>query len=326
MKHYKFLITALTFTFWLGLAEASCRGIQESDELMSALSRNIIFERVWNTVDDNYIYDDFRGVDWQASKHYYGQEILKVANNAEFYETLSSMIFQLQDDHSVYLTPWETCWEDSQSSLEPDVPETILELQRLEQDPRIVLIRLKHFDTTSLDEEFSLALRETFRDGDISTVILDLRHNFGGYLDTAFNILGQFFYGKLGYETDQYGTYPLKNTAGKYYRRLENTRLIVLVDHESHSAAEIVAAVLQLERGATIIGTVSAGNTEIVLPYDFLDGSRLWLAVSKFTLRNGVSLEDRGVIPDLIVQDETLVLDKVLEYLASQDNLANSEF
>jgi carboxyl-terminal processing protease len=236
------------------------------------------------------------------------------------------MIFNLQDDHSVYLAPWETCLEDQTLDSNPDYADSDLKLERLEQDPGALLVTFKHFDTLSLDEEFSLALQKTYKEGEITTLILDLRHNYGGYLDTAFNVLGQFFYGKLGYETDKNGTYPLSNAPGRYYRRLRNTEIIVLVDHESHSAAEIVAAVLQLERGATLIGTVSAGNTEILLPYDFLDGSRLWLAVSTFTLRNGVSLEGRGVIPDLIVENEDLVFDKVLEFLAARDNLAENGF
>lgn len=325
MTYYRRLFSLLFLALILNAAYANCPGTKQADELMTPLSRKLIFERVWTTVEDNYVYNDFHGIDWQASKRLYGQEVLNVNNNAAFYGTLTTMINNLQDDHSVYLAPWESCLEDADLAADT-VIDSALDVKRLEQNPSVVLVTLKHFDSISLDEEFNFALRQTFKEGDIKTLILDLRHNFGGYLDTAFNILGQFFYGKIGYESDKSGTYPLTNAPGKYYRRFQNTKIIVLVDHDSHSAAEIVAGVLQLERGATIIGSVSAGNTEIILPYDFLDGSRLWLAVSKFTLRNGTSLEGRGVIPDIIVEDENLVFDKVLEFLATENKIADKDF
>ena len=321
MKQTKGWVFALFILLLLGTASANCNRTQ-ADELMNPFMRQLIFERVWATVKDNYVYPDFHGLNWQDSKKVFSQEILTAPTNAAFYKTVDAMIYALGDDHSVYFAPWESCLEASvQEDSSNESP--IIELKRLEQDPNTVLVTLKHFDTLSLDEDFSLLLRQAFKEGSFDTLILDLRHNFGGYLDTALNILGQFYYGKVGYEIDQNGVYPLTAAPGKYYRRLEDTRLIVLVDHESHSAAEIVAGVLQLERDATVIGSPSAGNTEIVLPYDFFDGSRLWLAVSSFNLRDGTNLEGQGVIPDILVEDESLVFDRVLEFLADQDKLVS---
>jgi len=65
-----------------------------------------------------------------------------------------------------------------------------------------------------------------------------------------------------------------------------------------------------------VIGaTASAGNTEIVMPFDFRDGSRLWLAVSSFRLRDGTNLEGRGVIPDILIYAEEDPLDVALKHL-----------
>jgi C-terminal processing protease CtpA/Prc len=55
---------------------------------------------------------------------------------------------------------------------------------------------------------------------------------------------------------------------------------------------------MQDQERAKIVGSRSAGNTEIVYPHNFSDGSRLWLAQEGFKLPNGTSIEGRGVIPN----------------------------
>jgi len=55
---------------------------------------------------------------------------------------------------------------------------------------------------------------------------------------------------------------------------------------------------IQYQGRAKVTGARSAGNTEIVYPHDFKDGSRLWLAQEGFKLPDGTTLEGRGVIPD----------------------------
>jgi carboxyl-terminal processing protease len=93
---------------------------------------------------------------------------------------------------------------------------------------------------------------------------------------------------------------------------------VVFVDADTHSAAELVAGILALNRDSIIIGQTSAGNTEIVYPCDFSDGSRLWLATGGFQLADGTEIEGRGVVPDVIIDkraDETVYIEAGLEAL-----------
>ena len=88
---------------------------------------------------------------------------------------------------------------------------------------------------------------------------------------------------------------------GDLYDRLKNVPIIVLVDQDSASNAEILAATLQAAKRARVVGTRTMGNTETIVPYDLDDGSRLWLAEYGFKLPDGSTIEGKGVTPDAIV-------------------------
>jgi carboxyl-terminal processing protease len=121
-------------------------------------------------------------------------------------------------------------------------------------------------------------------------LILDLRGNGGGFLSQAVQVVARFVKGhrkvvftrgKLSrfdetYYTDDYGmirarTYPL----------------IVLIDHSSASASEIVAGALQDYDRALIAGETSFGKGLVQNEFELDDGSRLRLTVSKYYTPSG---------------------------------------
>ena len=59
---------------------------------------------------------------------------------------------------------------------------------------------------------------------------------------------------------------------------MRGTPLVVLVDHSTASYAEVMAAVLQRETGARVVGAPTAGNTETIYAYELAGGARLWVA------------------------------------------------
>ena len=73
-----------------------------------------IFEELWQAVNDNYVYPDFGGVDWNAIHVEFRQKIDAGLGEADYYNTLKDMIFRLGDHHSIYLDPQETAEEDAQ--------------------------------------------------------------------------------------------------------------------------------------------------------------------------------------------------------------------
>jgi carboxyl-terminal processing protease len=314
MRHLVFVFCFCNFLlFQLGTAQCDTSA---SKTLLSVAERKLIFRDVWQTVRDEYIYADFRGLDWQEARKHYSTAILEVKTNADFYMMVDQMIFELGDNHSAYLAPWLACAEDhpSDENLAPYKPT----VTRLESQPSVVYIDIPSFNLFDVKELLDQQLRGTLQRGRVTAIVLDLRHNYGGYLDSAYNVLSTFVRGRLGTEYDLYGTFPIRREPGLFYSQLKDVPMIVFVDADTHSAAELVAGILEQKRNATIIGQTSAGNTEIVLPFDFEDGSRLWLAIGGFRLEDGSEIEGHGVVPDIVIEKtagESVYIDAALEAL-----------
>src|SRR5690606_37774262 len=67
--------------------------------------RLLIFEEVWRTVASNYLYEDFRGVDWDEMYELYQPQIKDSETSEQFYSLIGEMIDQLDDQHSRSLPP-----------------------------------------------------------------------------------------------------------------------------------------------------------------------------------------------------------------------------
>lgn len=312
MHRHLFILLLSLFTFCL----AQTCDVSRAKALLSTLERKGLLNEVWSLVKDEYIYTDFQGLDWQEARRVYLERVLEVKTNEEFYTTVDQMILELGDDHSVYLSPWSACQEDSYS--DEDVAPYEPTVKRLESEPSVLYIDIPSFNIYDADLILDTQLRRVLQRGRVRAVMIDLRHNYGGYLDTAYNVLSTFVRGRLGTEYDLYGETAVRREPGLYYRELRGIPIVVFVDADTHSAAELVAGILAQKRDAIIIGQTSAGNTEIVYPFDFSDGSRLWLATGGFQLDDGTSIEGRGVIPDVVIDkvaEESVYIEAGLEAL-----------
>jgi len=148
-----------------------------------------------------------------------------------------------------------------------------------------------------MHEQVAAALQRLVAERPLRGVILDLRSNPGGWRDVLSGLLGHFVIGEAGYFISRKGETPLLVTARE--PDLRGLRLAVLIDRGTASYAELLAAILQREAGAIVIGTPSAGNTETIYAYEITGGARLWVAQENFRLTDGSDLEGRGVQPDV---------------------------
>ena len=64
-----------------------------------------VFDELWQTVWESYIYPDFNGLDWEAIRMEYRPQVEAGMSDEQFYHAMSEMIFRLNDDHSAYLSP-----------------------------------------------------------------------------------------------------------------------------------------------------------------------------------------------------------------------------
>lgn len=139
-------------------------------------------------------------------------------------------------------------------------------------------------------EEFENMLQKLIKQG-MTSLVLDLRGNPGGYMKTAFNIADEFLKdGKLVVFTEnRYGK------ANRLYATkkgiFENQKVYVLIDQSSASASEIVAGALQDNDKGTIIGRRSFGKGLVQQQMDLGDGSAVRLTTSRYYTPTGRSIQ-----------------------------------
>ncbi len=153
---------------------------------------------------------------------------------------------------------------------------------------------------TDMHEQVNGALTDLVAEGRLNGLILDMRANSGGWSYVMSGLLSHFVRGQVGAFVNRQHVRPLEISPpdGPDLRGLP---LVVLVDNETASYGEVLAAILQREDRALVVGTRSAGNTETIYATVLSDGSRLWLAEEAFRLQNGLNLEGIGVQPDSVV-------------------------
>lgn len=76
--------------------------------------RSAIFERVWTTVRDNYVYPDYRGVDWEAARAEFAPRVAAAEDPAVFYALMRELIARLDDDHSRFESPQEVAAQQAE--------------------------------------------------------------------------------------------------------------------------------------------------------------------------------------------------------------------
>ncbi len=73
-----------------------------------------IFEELWDIVNEEYLYEDFNGVDWIATGHEYRALIQNGLTDEDFYLAMDEMIASLGDEHSTYISPEQAAEEDAE--------------------------------------------------------------------------------------------------------------------------------------------------------------------------------------------------------------------
>lgn len=164
-------------------------------------------------------------------------------------------------------------------------------------------VLIQSFWLQDMAERTQTALQALLADngGRLDGLIVDLRGNGGGWRNVLQGLLANFVQGDVGMFYSQENSYPFTITPGPLYESLKDVPLVVLVDQETKSYAEVFTAALQAQGRAQVVGVKTAGNTETIFAYDLDDGSRVWIAQEGFKLPDGSDLEGRGVQPDQVI-------------------------
>jgi carboxyl-terminal processing protease len=162
----------------------------------------------------------------------------------------------------------------------------------------IYVIRVSNFnnDTESLfNEAVNVALLKNPKG-----IILDLRNNPGGYLETAVNMAGEWV------EAGPIVAEQLNNNKRNEYAadgraRLKNFPTVVLVNGGSASASEILAGALRDYKKATLVGEKTFGKGSVQTLRDLTGGAVLKVTIAHWLTPAGDFINDKGIDPNVVV-------------------------
>jgi carboxyl-terminal processing protease len=161
----------------------------------------------------------------------------------------------------------------------------------------ILYVRIYNFGA-STSTEFASALTGGLTGA--KGIVLDLRGNPGGFTTAAEDVISQFV------TTGE--TYELRDRSGNVDKHQVGSQhlaptlpLVVLVDANSASASEIVAGSLQVHHRAKLVGTVTYGKGSVQQDFPLNDGADIHLTIRRWYLPNGVTIDKKGLQPDVTV-------------------------
>jgi carboxyl-terminal processing protease len=167
-------------------------------------------------------------------------------------------------------------------------------------------IRIAQFqENTGAEFEKALQLLHRENSGKLRGMVLDLRNNPGGLVDSAIEVAGRFVGGgvKGGLIVTMKGRDPSssKELFASVGEKEANYPLVVMINGGSASASEIVAGALQDHRRAIILGTQSFGKGSVQTVIPMAGGAGLKLTTARYFTPKGLSIQAKGITPDIII-------------------------
>ena len=200
------------------------------------------------------------------------------------------------------------------------LPEVTITRERIDlpsiKEAKIIEDGIGYIHLIEFREETSADLEEALKDLEkegMKSLILDLRFNFGGLLDTAVEVTDKFLpKGRLIVYTEGRN----KSQSRRYLAKVEphpNYPLAILVNGYSASASEIVAGAIQDWRRGILVGTKTFGKGSVQTVIPLSDGSALRLTTAKYFTPEDRCIQDEGLIPDVVVEIKKIAKEEEAE-------------
>lgn len=169
--------------------------------------------------------------------------------------------------------------------------------------PGFGYLRIAQFsEETGADVKAAIESLRKANGGPLRGLVLDLRDNPGGVLDGAVSVADDFLDGGVivtarGRTPD--ANFEMDATPGD---KLSNAPIVVLVDGGSASAAEIVAGALKDHHRATLMGQRTFGKGSVQTVMRLPGGRALKLTTSLYYTPSGVSINHKGLVPNIVLK------------------------
>ena len=147
-------------------------------------------------------------------------------------------------------------------------------------------------------EGFAEAIN-AFQEADVSGMIIDLRNNGGGLVDTCVKMADLILpEGVVVSMKDKNGNVTEEKIDGEYY----DVPMAVLVNGFSASASEILAGAIRDNHAGTLVGTKTFGKGVVQSSLEFADGSGMKVTTARYYTPSGECIHEIGIEPDIEVE------------------------
>lgn len=178
-------------------------------------------------------------------------------------------------------------------------------------DNNIAYVKIKSFGADSSDLMNKIADELVAKN--VKAIVLDLRGNPGGYLDSAVSIAGLWIDNNIVVREKIKDQFEPKNILTSTTPKLKNIKTVALVNRGSASASEIVAGAFQDYGIAKIVGEKTYGKGSVQEMDTLSDGSSVKITVAQWFTPLGRTIDKIGITPDIeIVNDLSSGIDSQL--------------
>lgn len=296
------------------------------------------FEYLWQELNDKYSYFGVKNINWNTVHDQYKNLIHPGMSEAELFEVLKKMLFELKDDHSNLVSAFDVSVYNIYAQypknfndhliyeLFPDIHRTGPFSHSWIPGKNIAYIRYASFMSTFSAEQLDYVL-DLYKNA--QGLIFDIRENGGGILLNVPSILSRFTETPIlvGYSKTKIG--PESNDFGDAepfnIQPSENTHftkpVAVLIDRGSYSASTFFAASTKAFNNITLVGAPTGGGAGLPHGGQLPNGWTFRFSISQFLYPNGDASAELGVQPDVpiafdwtdMTKDE--IIDKAVEIL-----------
>jgi carboxyl-terminal processing protease len=183
-------------------------------------------------------------------------------------------------------------------------------LKWVEGQPGIAHLEITNFNTDTVD-----GLNKAIDDmlaKDVKGIILDLRNNPGGFLDTAAYMAGEWVGNQIVVKERRQGQI-VEQLPGTGRNRLAGIPTVVLVNEGSASASEIVSGALQDYKAATIVGKKTFGKGSVQDYTNLKDGSAIKITIAEWLTPQERTINKTGLEPDISIDRTPEDYEKLLD-------------
>lgn len=267
------------------------------------------YDEVWSLISGNFLYRERLG-DWAKWRHKFDGK-MKSAEDLD--RAINEMLDSLRDEYTFYRNERATGERKQEQEEKHIVESKIVQVGK----NTVGYLHIRTFNSKHCVDETRTAL---LRFATVNALVLDLRDNWGGRIDDTFKVFSMFvdrgtfvrMAGKCNFDDYAEEMFLDKESSVTVIdgNRMEQIRennlagvkpLVVLVNNQTKSAAEMLAGALRDCNRAQLLGVRTFGKGIVQRIWEFDNSTSVKITSARFYLPNGDAIQGQGITPSKLV-------------------------